>query len=296
MEKLIFACFSSGKDFSAVLWAASIRKFAGSLSNSSIWVIIPDSKNSLNKDVEDELISLDVNTVNVESDLKIRKFPFAEYVKAVATTESLAVKKSEFLVWMNSDTLILNEPIDFILDEGKNLGFRPVHHTLIGSIYSEPIDPFWELIYQKCHVSDDKIFPMKTHVDHNILRPYFNAGFLIVRQKMGLLQAWWDKFKGLYKDSAFQAFYEKNEIYTIFIHQAILAGVILSQMEKLQLQELSFAYNYPLHLYAESPAEYQPKNLNELVTVRYEDTNILKEARFHEPHYSWISQYLKRYF
>ena len=295
MEKLIFACFSSGKDFQAVLWAASIRKFAGLLSNSSIWVIIPDPENNLNKDVEDELTSLDVDIINIESDLQIRNFPFAEYVKAVETTESLAANKTEFLVWMNNDTLILNEPAEFILEEGKNLGFRPVHHTVIGSIYSEPVDPFWDLIYRKCQVSDDKIFPMKTHVDHNILRPYFNAGFLIVRPSIGLLQAWWNKFKGLYKDSAFQAFYDKNDLYTIFIHQAILAGVILSRMEKIQLQELPFAYNYPLHLYSKSPEEYKPKNLNELVTVRYEETKILREAKFHEPHKSWISQYLKRF-
>ena len=137
---------------SAALWAASIRKFADSLSNSSIWVIIPESKNSLNKDVETELLSLNVKILNFETDLEIRKFPFAEYVKAVATTESLAERKSEFLAWMNSDTLILNEPVDFILDEETNLGFRPVHHTLIGSKYNKPADPFWELIYRKKNI------------------------------------------------------------------------------------------------------------------------------------------------
>ncbi len=296
MEKIIFACFTSGKDFRTALWAASIRKFAGSLSNSPIWVIISDSKNTLDDKLEEALISLDVNIINYETDSKINKFPFVEYVKATAMIESLAEKESDILVCMISDTLILNEPVDFILDKGINLGFRPVHHTLIGSIYSEPVDPFWKLIYEKCQVSEEKLFPMKTHVDHNILRPYFNAGFLIVRPEKGLLQAWWKQFKELYKDPSFQAFYETNDIFTIFIHQAILAGTILSRMEKPQLQELPFEYNYPLHLYSESPEEYKPRSLSDLVTVRYENITVLKEAMFHEPYKSWILKQLEEYF
>ena len=296
MEKIIFACFASGKDFSTALWAASIRKFGGSLSNSPIWVNIPDSKNTLDINLEKELISLDVDIIDYEIDLKLKKFPFADYVKATGMIESLAEKESEILVCMISDTLILNEPVEFILNKGINLGFRPVHHTLIGSIYSEPVNPFWKLIYEKCLVSEEKIFPMKTHVDHNVLRPYFNAGFLIVRPKISLLQAWWNQFKVLYKNPAFQTFYETNDIYTIFIHQAILAGTILSRMEKPQLQELPFEYNYPLHLYSESPEDYKPGNLNELVTVRYENTTVLRKAKFHEPHRSWILKYLNKYF
>jgi hypothetical protein len=293
MDKLIFACLSSGKDFSAALWAASIRKFAGSLANSSIWVIIPDSKNITNQDLETELRSLEVKVIDFEIDLELRKFPFAEDVKTAAITESLAESEAEILVWMNTDTMIINEPSGFNLRKDKNLGYRPVHHTLVGSIYNKPIDPFWKLVYDKCHVSEEKIFPMKTHVDHNTLRPYFNAGFLIVRPALGLLQYWWKKFNELYLESEFKEFYQKNDLYSIFIHQAILAGVILNQMEKSMLQELPFEYNYPLHLLHECPEEYIPIDLNDLKTVRYENTKILKAAKFKDPQKSWISQQLK---
>ena len=288
MKDLIFSCFTSGKDFKAALWATSIRKFAGSLSKTPIWVIIPDSKDSLDPNLKKKLLSLDVDIVNYDTDLEIEGFPFANYVKATAMIESLAENKSEILVNMIADTLILNEPSDFILNEGINLGYRPVHHTLIGSIYSEPVDPFWKLIYEKCLVPEERIFPMRTHVDNNILRPYFNAGFLIVRPKVKLLQAWWKKFKRYYKNPEFQTFYNKNDFYAIFIHQAILAGTLLTQLEKSEMQELPFEYNYPLHLISESPDEYKPQNLNDLVTVRYEKTSIIREAGFNESYRSWI--------
>ncbi|MFX1533859.1 MAG: hypothetical protein ACFFDI_06455 [Promethearchaeota archaeon] len=294
MEKLVFACLvdSRGAELKAALLTASIRKFAGILSNCPIWVFVPNSEDKISKEMKKQLLSLDVQIIPfiVESD--DLKFPFADLVLAAATAESLAKEKTEFVAWILSDTLVINEPTLFLLDEDKNLGYRPVHHTLIGSIYEEPIDSFWELIYRKCQVSEDKIFPMKTHVDHNTLRPYFNAGFLIVRPKNGLLQSWWNRFKELYRDPSFEEYYEKNELYSIFIHQAVLAGVILSTMERQEFQELPFSYNYPLHLYSESPIEYRPQNLNDLITARYEDPEWLEKVPFQEPLKSWLTNQL----
>ena len=129
---------------------------------------------------------------------------------------------------------------------------------------------------------------MKTHVGHNTLRPYFNAGCLVVRPKKGILQSWWNVFKYSYKDTLFEEFYKKNELYIIFIHQAVLAGVILSSVEKTELQELPFNYNYPLHLYHESPDEFRPKNIDTLVTARFEEFEYLNKVPIDEPLKTWL--------
>ncbi len=298
MEKLIFACMvnSISSSLKAALLVASIRKFADTLSDCPIWMLVPNSENKIPNGLKNQLLSWDVQIVPFNIDSDLLKFPFADLVLAAATAESLAKEKTEFLAWVLSDTLVINEPTLFLLDEGKNLGYRPVHHTLIGSIYEEPIDSFWKLIYRKCQVSEEKIFPMKTHVDHNTLRPYFNAGFLIVRPKLGLLQSWWNQFKELYRDPSFEEYYEKNELYSIFIHQAVLAGVILSTMERQELQELPFSYNYPLHLYFESPIEYRPQNLNDLITARYEDPEWLEKVPIQEPLKGWVTKQLNSLF
>jgi hypothetical protein len=288
----VWTMASTGADLRTLLLAASIRKFAGSFSASPLWVLVPSSGYKLSKELKDQLLSLDIQIIPFSVDPEVSKFPFAGYVLATAVAESLARNKTEFLVWLNSDTLVFNEPTAYLLDENKNLGYRPVHHTLVGSIYGAPIDPFWDLIYRKCGVLEEKIFPMKTHVDHNILRPYFNAGCLIVRPQNGLFQAWWNSFKELYRDPNFEQFYETNRLYTVFIHQAILAGVILSTMDPQELQELPFNYNYPLHLYFESPSEYQPQNLNELITARYEELPVLDTVPLQEPLKSWLKAQL----
>lgn len=298
MEKLIFACMApargSGLNSNVPLFAASIRTFAGTLSDCPLWVLIPQSEHEISEKTKKKLVSLDVTVIPFAIDPDVLNFPFAGYVRAAAAAESLAKKKTEFLAWMGLDTLTINEPTLFLLDEDKTVGYRPVHHTLIGSIYEEPLDPFWELVYRKCHVSEDKIFPMKTHVDHNTLRPYFNAGHVIVRPEKCLLHTWWDWFKKLHRDPCFEEYYKKDERYTIFIHQAVLTGVILSNVERHNLQELPFTYNYPLHLYDESPRDVRPQHVNDLVTVRYEEPHVLETIPFHDPLKSWLTHFLSQ--
>ncbi|MFX0125282.1 MAG: hypothetical protein ACFFAE_16765, partial [Candidatus Hodarchaeota archaeon] len=187
MEKLVFACVSSGLDIETQIFVASIRRFGGALSESPIWIFTPRSENEIPQGIRKRFQKFGVKIISITIDPKIRKFPFAAYVFATATAESFAKDKTEIMAWMLPDTLVIDEPKHFQLERDKNIGYRPVHHTLVGSIYNEPIDPFWELLYRKCNVTEDKIFPMKTHVDNNTLRPYFNAGFLIVRPEKGLL-------------------------------------------------------------------------------------------------------------
>lgn len=296
MENLIFACPPAGSGPEALIMAESIRRFAGSLSDCPIWMVVPEPEEIPAK-MRSELLSCGVQ-IKTFSEPDISPFPFATFVCAAAAAESLAKGKTELLAWMDVNTIVMNEPRHFLLDEGKTLGYRPVHHTLIGSVYAKPLDPFWTLIYQKCNVTEEKIFPMKTHVDHHVLRPYFNAGCLVVRPGRGLLHAWWNRFKDLHRDGDFEEYYEKDQLYTIFMHQAVLAGVILSTMERGELQELPFSYNYPLHLYEESPRAYRPQAINDLVTARFyldklREPQGLERIPLHDPLKSWLAEKLQ---
>ncbi|MFX1518090.1 MAG: hypothetical protein ACFFC6_17470 [Promethearchaeota archaeon] len=293
MERFTFACISTGLDIKTQIFVASIRQFAGILSESPIWIFTPKSEEKIPQILNERYSSLNVDIIPISVKPDHKKFPFATYVSVTATAEMFAKGKTKILAWLLPDTLIINSPIHFLLPQNKTLGYRPVHHTLIGSIYNEPIDPFWDLIYNKLNVPEDMLFQMKTHVDHNILRPYFNAGFLVVRPEAGLLESWWDSFKELYCNPSFNEFYQQDERYRIFMHQAVLAGVILSTKEKGELEELPFTYNYPLHLYHESPIEYQPEKINDLITARYENIEWLKKVPIQEPLKSWLDEQIK---
>ncbi|MEX1248314.1 MAG: hypothetical protein WEA61_07505 [Anaerolineales bacterium] len=61
-------------------------------------------------------------------------------------------------------------------------------HRLIGSHYAQPPDAFWRRIYELCGVGEDRFSPMRTSLEEEPIRPYFNAGMLAVPPEGGLLQ------------------------------------------------------------------------------------------------------------
>ncbi|MBE0433312.1 hypothetical protein IBX73_07595 [candidate division WOR-3 bacterium] len=209
--------------------------------------------------------------ISFDIDPETRNFFFAADIQAAALAESMAIDRTQFLVWLGSNTVVLQEPTDFLLAGDKNLGYRPVHHTNVGSLYDQPVDTFWSLVYRHCEVGQDWIFPMKTHIDNNVIRPYFNAGILVTRPDKGLFRKWHDRFFEVYKAPEFAALYEKDERYVIFVHQALLSGVILAQFAPDEITELPPGYNYPTHLFDEDSPAHRPSAIGGLVTVRYED-------------------------
>ena len=271
--KLIFASIvfpNKSSETNALLLAESIRTFAGSLSQNPIWCFMPDYGKQLSTTVKDKLLALNVTLIPFKIDYEILRFPFTGQVLTTALAESVACGQADFLAWLDTNTIVLQEPKDFLLQDYKSLGFRPVHHTLVGSRYDEPLDPFWALIYRYCNVPKDRVFPLMTHVDGTRIRPYFNAGLLVARPERRLFRTWRDTFFKVYREPSFQEFYQQDERYMVFIHQAVLSGVILSTLATDELQELPPKYNYPLHLHAQDVTDHRPSCLEELVTFRHE--------------------------
>lgn len=272
MRKLTFITLVvPGRSADAVYTMAnSIRTFGGKLSQTPIWILVPESMNKFSDKTIDGFNNLKIDVIPFEITPDDLKFPFAAKVIAAAFAEEIAKGKTNLLVWLDIDNIILREPQEFLLPAGKVLGYRPVHHKLIGTAWGSPLDDFWTLIYKSCHVPEGQQFKMVTHTGEEI-NPYFNAGTYIVRSERGLLSAWRDTFLRLYQQPEFQVFYDLNRLYAIFIHQAIFTGVLLQELSLNEIQELSPKINYPLHLHSEIPEEIQSQNIHKLTTVRYEN-------------------------
>jgi hypothetical protein len=137
---------------------------------------------------------------------------------------------------------------------------------------------------------------MMTHIDGTQIRPYFNAGIIATRPEKRLLQAWRDTFFTSYRKPEFKKFYLKDTRYRVFMHQAVLSGVILSVFTNNEIQKLSPRYNYPLHLHGENVLDSRPIWIDELVTIRHE--GFYKDAEWHkkipakEPLKKWIAEQL----
>ncbi|MFX1563628.1 MAG: hypothetical protein ACFFDP_10030 [Promethearchaeota archaeon] len=299
VEELVFVSIvhrHKNSETNLLLLIESIRRFAGSLVNTPIWVFTPDKPEKLSPKLTTKLNESNVTLIPFKINTAVRKFFFASEVEAVSLAETRALKQTKLLAWLDSNTLVLQEPSKCLIPDERSLGYRPVHHTNIGLRLDKPIDPFWTEVFRACHVTQDRIFPMTTHVDAAQIRPYFNAGFLITRPERRLFKKWHDTFFDLYQKPVFQAFYKKSRRYWIFMHQAILSGVILASYSKDEIQELPPTYNYPLHLLAKDVSEHAPSSLEGLVTIRHEvfyrDPNWSSKMPAPESLKTWIAKQL----
>jgi hypothetical protein len=296
LKKLVFASGMSPQKTSMLrflLLVESIREFGGSLSHAPILCLSLDGKNELPERTRNQLSALNVEFINVKRANENSRFPFLRKTILSAQAEAITEGRAARLTWLDSDTIVVKEPKELLLPENIYLGYRPVHHTVIGSRFDEPLDLFWKLIYRYCKVPEDRVFPMMTHVDGMQIRPYFNAGLLVVRPERQLLQTWCNSFLKTYKKAEFQELYEKDTRYTVFMHQAVLAGTILSTLTTNEMVELPTTYNYPLHLFREDVTDDRPSSLEEVVTFRYEnffdDSDWSKKIPAKEKLRQWIA-------
>ena len=298
MRRLGFACVLAPgvPERQAVLLAASVRAFGGSLSHSPVWVLLPSTSVPLLATTRKALAACGAHMIPFEIDPALLALPFSTKAFASAAAESQAPGQVDILVWMDTDSLVLREPRELLLADRIALGCRPVDLAWIGSAYDKPLDPFWQFVFEGCRVPESRVFPMTTSVDQKQIRAYFNAGLLVVRPQSGLLQRWRDNLLTLSLLAGFEEFCRRDPLYRRFIHQAVLAGTILSLLGKEDIQELPHWVNYPLHLHDRYPADRRPARLNDLTLARYEEffdnphwSEILPAE---EPVNSWVTEHL----
>ena len=255
------------------LLVESLRAFGGELADAQVLAFTLKDHPLLPED-EEKLRSAGIEIIQFDVSEGAREFPLAVVPHGAAAAERTV--NTDLLVWALPDTLILNSPLEFTLPAGKHLAYRPVHHRNIGAAYDHALDAFWQLIYTHCSVPAERVFKMKTCYRESI-RPYFNAGLLVCRPAEGLMRNWLDVFERTYKHPDFTPFYTDRK-YAIFMHQAVLSGVILNQYTPDQMAALPESYNYPLHMHQDYPAAGRVQQIGDLTTARFEDIKTLAEV------------------
>jgi hypothetical protein len=189
----------------------------------------------------------------------------------------LAAQETEILVWMDSDTVFAKEPSEFTLGENIILGYCPVMLKNISSLFDEPINSFWEFIYEGCGTLTEEIPLMVTSIDKVRIRPQFNAGIMSLRPEKNLLQTWRDNFEVLFLRPELVPFYDEHILYRIFVHQAVLSATLLTMLKKDEMRDMGERINFPVFLDSES------ETAQNAATLRYD------EFRFFD-HPDWMAR------
>jgi hypothetical protein len=143
-------------------------------------------------------------------------------------------------------------------------------HKNIGLLYSEPLDSYWSRVYDLLAIRDSSLFPMTTVAGDEVIRPYINAGLLVLNPECGLLQKWPGYFEKLYKDSAIRELCKQDSKRNIFLFQVSLTANILNNIKREKMAELSDRYNYPIFFDVMFGAVRPFDSIEKAISIRHE--------------------------
>jgi hypothetical protein len=212
---------------------------------------------------------------------------------AAAAAESDARGEAEILAFVDSDTIFVREPAEFLLAGDIDLGYRPVQLVNISSRYDQPADEYWARIYDLLQVPPSAVFPMTTTVDGICIRPHFNAGMVITRPRLGLLERWAGNFAVLCSDSSIISLCKQEELNNIYLHQAVLAATVLRMVPRDRMRDLPPSYNYAVFLTDQMAPGMKLPSLDDAVTFRHGQHYITLEKLEEFAGQSRIFQWLK---
>lgn len=272
------ACIEKGVlERQALLLFESIRRYTGGFRDCPIYALSPRAGYSISASVRQKLDKLSVTYIDSVLNTECREYGSANRVAAAAYVEQR--HPHEILVILDSDTLFLREPNEFLLPPDIDVAVRPV--DVKGMCTTGPADPFdiyWRDLCRCCGVDYDQIPWIESFIDRYRIKASYNGGLAVVRGTLGILQRCADIFfssvrrqlKPYSEERRFRAgagWIDSGASKFWGSSQAALSLAIWSTTRR--VQELEPTYNYPLTLHKNIEAELRNRIFPNLVHVHY---------------------------
>jgi len=213
----------------------SIRSFGGDWRDGPIWLFETLSSSDHSPATQSSWASLEsagVKVIPLNVPDAVRRYDFGDKVYACAQAEARATG-IQSLIWADLGVLFIQPPRLYDLGASFDAAVRPVHIKNVGLLATEPLDGFWQKVYQTVGVQDISA-TVDSFVDTQHLRAYFNSHAFAVNPSTGLLRQWLECFEVLVGDQAFQSAYCQGERHQVFLHQAVLSTLIATRLDPQQ--------------------------------------------------------------
>ena len=272
------ACIERGElERQALLLFESIRSYTGRFRDCAIYALSPRAGFGISKNARRKLEELGVNYIDTVLNTECLEYGPANRVAAAAYVEQK--HPHEILVILDSDTLFLREPNEFLLPSDVDVALRPV--AVKGMCTDGPTDPFdgyWRDLCRCCGVDYEQIPWIESFADQRRIKASYNAGLVVVRGNLGIMQRWANFFFASVrqqliphpKDRRIRAgagWVDPGTGRMWGSNQAALSLAIWSSTR--QVQELEPTYNYSLIIHDRVKQEIRDRVFPHLVHVHY---------------------------
>lgn len=272
------ACIEGGVlEAQALLLFDSIRRYTGRFRNCSLYALSPRAGHEISIAARNKLDDLGVCYFDTLLNTECPEYGSANRVAAAAHIED--TRQHDILVILDSDTLFLGEPAEFILPPHIDVALRPVDVKGISTSGSkDSFDTYWRNLCQCCGVDYEAIPWSRSFVDGQRIKANYNGGLVVVRGGLGILRRWADLFfrsirRGLRPQPDGPSFragagWVEPAVGKLWgSNQAALSLAIWSTSQR--VQELPPTYNYPLHLHKQMAPDLTRTVFPHLLHVHY---------------------------
>lgn len=262
----MFRVATPAQEKEAGLLLDSIRDFGGPFRSAPFYAVLVNPAQASGS----TLTNRGARLVESDMDTKHRSFPFADKVYACAQIETLVEKEADWLVYFDTEAVVLNPPLSLFGPSGAGVLIRPVHYQNVGVLTNRPLDPFWQTIYAEAGATTNLSCPVQSFVDGQHLRPYFNCAFMVCRPQRGLLRAWRECFARLLNNPALRSKVAFDGPHQTYLHQATLSAVIIAGLAPEEIHILPPTYGYPMSVQSSIPSSRRLTDLNQLQVGLYQ--------------------------
>jgi hypothetical protein len=239
-----------------LLLIKSIRKYGGKYAKAPIFCYQPRKSYPIGRKTIKELQNYDVNFVNEDLNRQFEWYALAN--KPLVINHAVQNYSSKQYVFLDSDTLVLNEPELFSLDQSSPISLSPV--MLKGKGSNLMGDENFELWKIMLNVMEGDLITVKkmveTSIDEKIIAGYWNSGVIGLSGGSHIIEEWISVLHALLKRPELI----KRSIY--FLEQLSLAIAIHKANE--DVQALSIYNNFglsPYRIYHNKYKKFEPHKI-----------------------------------
>lgn len=268
----------------------SIRDNAGEYSDCRIYIVMANPDEITGR----SLVGEKVEIITLEIDRGVLDYPLAVKAFAASGVEELVKQKHKTLVWFDPGVIVLNSLEALDLKGESDVAFRPV--SLVNNIGivpgTEPND-YWNPIYRANKLNYRTVQIIETVVDGVKIQPYFNCEIYSINPALGICREWAAQLSEFLKDENYQMNVCTTPHRRLFLHQAVLSGIVASRVKVNRIKEIPITASYPFTQHDQLAECKKVSSLNILSAVIFDYAwsripTWMNKIAINEPLRSWL--------
>ncbi len=265
MSLAFIVCVERGNlEDQAKLLCRSIRRYGGRFRDAPIYTFQPRRGTAISDQTLTVLEGLSVVHNTEQLNTAFPDYGIGNKIFVCARAEELLGE--EVLVFLDTDTIIVAEPVALDLPPGIDAAVRIAYSRWLSSTGpGDPRDPYWPNVYQICGLEkelflENELAPF--HESGKKLRAYFSAGLVAVRRRAGLFRQWKADFLRLIEAGHIPASTGIRRM-----DEVALVAMVARAFDRVQL--LDSRYNYLIYKRPEPHFPRRTAQFEQLIHVHY---------------------------